>query len=321
MVAGVERTFVRAEHRDGTVEFPLAIISGARPGPTLAVTAGMHGGEYDGVLAATRLIRETDPASLAGRLLVIPVISTRAFMLRTMQLSPVDEREVHYVWPGHPEGTYSDLLVDLLFNAVKDADYLIDLHGGEFAQGLEPYVCVPKAADERLREGCLLLGRAFDVPFVDWRVLEETPLALPRALLDRGIPNIWTEIGRNGLPDPRATDLQHRGIVNAMRALGMLTGDARRHEPRLVGPRHWTTYADRSGIWRPAIAAGDRVWQGQVLGELQDYFGERLEVFHAPADALVEYIATSSAINAERRPHGYRWHQLLVQMVEDPAPS
>jgi predicted deacylase len=195
---------------------------------------------------------------------------------------------------------------------------LIDLHAGEFAQDLTPYVCVPWPGDAALRAGCLTLGQAFDVPFLDRRVLEETPLALPRALLERGIPNIWTEIGHNGLPEPTDVGRQLHGVFNAMRALGMLAGEVRRFDQRLVGPRHWTVYAEQSGVWRPAVAAGDHVRAGQPLGELVDYFGELLETFASPADALVEYLASSPAINAERQPHGYRWHQLLAQLVEDP---
>src|SRR5436309_13092190 len=121
MTVGSERTIVRATHRDGDIEMPLATITGAREGPTLAVISGMHGGEYTGPLAAMRLIQECNPAELAGRLIVIPVLSTRAFMMRNMQLSPVDEREVHYVWPGNPDGTYSELLVDLVYRTVKDS--------------------------------------------------------------------------------------------------------------------------------------------------------------------------------------------------------
>jgi predicted deacylase len=320
MAAGVERTMVRAEHRDGTVEFPLAVIEGARPGPTLAVISGMHGGEYSGVLAAIQLIQGVDPSTLAGRLLVVPVISTRAFMLRTMQLSPVDQKEAHFVWPGNPSGSYSELLIDLLFDAIKDADYVVDLHAGEFAQGLEPYACLSWSADERLNHACAMLGRAWDVPSLDRRVIDETPLALPKVLLDRGIPNLWTEIGRNGLPDPRTIALQYDGLVNLLRILEMAPGEPRRFTPRFTGPRHWSVYAERSGIWRAAVEPGERVRAGQRLGELHDYFGEQLEVFHATEDALVQYIATSPAINVERQPHGYRWHQLLVQLTEDPEP-
>lgn len=319
MSGHVERSFVRAEHHDGEIEFPVAVLSGVRDGPTLAVITGMHGGEYTGPLAAMQLIRDCETADLAGRLIVIPVLSTRAFMLRNMQLSPVDEREVHYVWPGNPDGTYSEALVDLVFGTVKGADYLLDLHAGEMAQALEPYVCVPWIEDGPLWQRSLDLASAFDVPFVDRRALADTPLALPRALLDLGIPNVWTEIGSGGVVDPRRIELQYNGLINVLRKLHMKPGEAVPFHPRVVGPKHWSIYAERSGIWRPAVAPYDHVRKDQVLGELHDYFGEPLEVYRSPADALVEIVASSPAINVDREPHGYAWHRHIVQLVEDPA--
>jgi len=317
MPGTLERRLVAAVHPDAILEFPLADIRGARPGPTVAIITGMHGGEFSGPLAAMRLIRTVDPDDLAGRLLIVPVLSTQAFMQRNMQLSPVDQREMHYVWPGNPNGTYSEALIDLVFGVVKDANFLLDLHAGEMAQALEPYVCVPWVADGPLWEASLKLAQAFDVPFVDRRALADTPLALPKALLDRGIANVWTEIGRNGLTDERYTALQFDGLLNVLRALHMLPGEPRVFSPRVVGPRHWTVSADRSGVWLPAVGPYDHVSAGQALGELVDYFGQRLEMMVSPAAAVVEYIASNPAINAERKPHGYAWHQLLVQLAED----
>jgi predicted deacylase len=46
----------------------------------MTVMSGMHAGEYSGILAAQKLISEVNPEELSGTLLVIPVISTRAFM-------------------------------------------------------------------------------------------------------------------------------------------------------------------------------------------------------------------------------------------------
>jgi uncharacterized protein len=318
MSARIERTFVKATHRDGDVEFPVAVVSGARDGPTLAVITGMHGGEYTGPLAAMRLIQECNADDLAGRLIVVPVLSTRAFMMRSMQLSPVDEREVHYLWPGRADGTYSEALIDLVYRTVKDADYLLDLHAGEMAQALEPYVCVPWVEDGPLWERSLALASAFDVPFVDRRALADTPLALPRALLDLGIPNVWTEIGSNGLADPSRIELQYNGLVNVLRLLRMISGEFTPFRPRVAGPKHWSIYASRSGVWRPFVAPYDHVQANQRLGELYDYFGERIEEYLSPADALVEIVASSPAINVEREPHGYAWHRHIVQLVEDP---
>src|SRR6266568_2749669 len=84
MAGHIERRMITAEHRDGSLEFPLADIRGARDGPTVAIITGIHGGEYSGPLAAMRLVQRTDPDALAGRLLIVPVLSTQAFMMRTM---------------------------------------------------------------------------------------------------------------------------------------------------------------------------------------------------------------------------------------------
>ncbi len=64
---GVETKTVRRTHRSGeTVEIPVACITGNKPGPTFAVMSGMHAGEYSGILAAQRLIREVKPEKLSG---------------------------------------------------------------------------------------------------------------------------------------------------------------------------------------------------------------------------------------------------------------
>ena len=75
---GIEKRLVSIAHHTGeTVEMPVAVITGARTGPTFAITAGMHGGEYSAVLAAQRVIQQVRPDELSGRLIVVPVISTR----------------------------------------------------------------------------------------------------------------------------------------------------------------------------------------------------------------------------------------------------
>jgi predicted deacylase len=320
-MAGKTTELVRRMHQTGEeLTIPVAWIEGARPGPTFAITSGMHAGEYAGVFAASQLIQELDPAHLAGRVIVIPVISTRAFMLRSMQLSPVDEKEVHFQLPGNPEGTYSELLIDVLYGLVRDADYLIDMHSGEFAQSLAPWVPVPYAGSETMCRRALQLARGFEVPYLDLRTDASTIPAFARFLDERGIANVWTEIGQNGLPDPEAIRLQYEGCRRALQAVGCLDGPAApsfRH--RYIGQRHHTVVAEQSGIWYSAVRAGEIVAEGQPLGELRDYFGNVLARYTAPFPGIVLYFWSSPAINAERRPHGYNWHSALVRLAGLPT--
>jgi predicted deacylase len=318
MTTKVDRRWLREQHAGGPeVEIPVIEVRGA-PGPSVAFTTGMHGGEYAGPLAMYRLADELGAIELKGSVRILPIANTNAFFRRAMQLSPVDSAELHYVWPGAPESSHSAHIVDLLYRTVREFDAVVDMHAGEFVQDLTPYVGVPWETDGPLFDECLRLASAFEVPFVDKRAVKETPLALPRALLAAGVPNVWTEIGRNGLPEPETIRLQHDGALNLLRLLGVAPGEGKRWPQRVAGPRHWGLAATESGIWEREVAAGDYVRAGQVVGRMRDPLGNQLRAYSAEADATVEFVCTSPAIDIDWRPGGSVWHHFLAQLVEDP---
>jgi predicted deacylase len=299
------------------VEVPLAEAVGQGEGPTVAITAGMHAGEYAGILAASELIQRLKTMPLQGRVLIIPVQSTQAFFMRSMQLSPVDEREAHYTWPGRTDSSYTEHLIDLIFRTVRVADYVVDMHGGELVQDLCPWVGAPWLDDGKLWDQTYELATAFDVDVINKRQIDDTPLGLPRALLEEGIPNIWTEIGRNGLLEPGTIRRQREGALSLLRTLGVARGKPKIYSPRIVGPAHWMVVAEESGVWRPSVKAGETVERGQRLGALYDVFGDEVREFLSPGRAVVLFVCTSPAINADRRPGGYQWHQWLAFLAED----
>jgi predicted deacylase len=321
MTTKIERRWIREQHAGGPdVEIPVIELRGA-PGASIAFTTGMHGGEYAGPLAMYRLVDQLERSEIKGRVLIVPVANTQAFFRRAMQLSPVDSAELHYLWPGAPEQSHSAHIVDVLYRALRECDAVVDMHAGEFVQDLTPYVGVPWETGGTLFDECLRLASAFEVPFVDKRAVAETPLALPRALLAAGVPNVWTEIGRNGLPEREAIRVQEEGALNLLRLLGIVPDDARRWPQRIAGPRHWGIIAAESGVWEREVVAGDFVRQGQVVGRMRDIFGRPLREYVAEADATVEFICTSPAIDVDWRPGGSTWHHWVAQLVEDPTRS
>lgn len=316
----IDRKWLREPHAGAEdVAFPVVEFAGGVDGPTVAIMAGMHGGEYAGALALQRLLRDLERTKVTGRIIVIPIINPLAFFGRKMQHSPVDEHELHYLWPGRPEASHSEHVIDLVFRTVGHADAVVDMHAGEFVQDLTPYVGVPWESDGSLFDRCLELAAMFPVPFVDKRAVAETDLALPRALLAAGIPNLWTEIGRNGLTEQTAIDLQYQGALNVLRLYGSIPGSPVRNAQRMVGPRHWTVFAEESGVWIPEVSAGQCVVADDVIGRMYDVFGAELHVYLAEAAGTVEFSCTSPAIDVARRPNNSTWHQLLAQIVEDPA--
>ena len=311
-----ERIVTRKHHSGELIEIPVVRIRGAKPGPQLTVMSGMHAGEYSGILAAQKLVTAVKPEELSGTLLIVPVISTRAFMERNMQLNPVDQKEVHFIRPGNPDGSFSDMLIDTLFELVKDYDFLIDSHAGEMAQALISWVPVPMWGPEELRDKSLSLALGFDVKYVEPRYDEPSIPPLCLALLDAGIANIWVECGKNGVPTESDTAIHFDGYLAALRTIGMLEGEPARPDQQTLRGRRSQLNADISGVWHPAVKEGDIVEKGQYLGRLTDYFGNMLQEYHAPARSIVLYYWSNPAINADRRPHGYDWHNGLVSLLE-----
>jgi hypothetical protein len=311
-----EQVIVTRQHHSGhVIEIPVAVTTGARGGPTLAVMSGMHAGEYAGVLAAQRLVQQITPDVLSGRLIVVPVISTLAFMERNMQLNPVDQKEPHFQAPGNPGGSYTECLIDTLFELVSGADYLIDSHSGEMAQALYPWVPVPMIGPPELQERSRSLAAGFDVPYIE---LRSNPSSVPRlcvALAEGGVANVWVEAGKNGVPTEKDVRIHYDGYIAALHTAGMLEGTPARPAQSVLSGRRYQVNSSRSGVWHPAIKEGDIVEQGQLLGILTDYFGNELERFFAPERSLVLYYWTNPAINADRRPHGYDWHNGLVSLI------
>jgi predicted deacylase len=233
---------------------------------------------------------------------------------RSMQLSPIDQREVHYQRPN-ASGSYSEHLIELLLGTIGHVDALMDLHGGEVIQDVLPHIHIPWTGDESLWNRGFEIARAFDVPYISRRKVLDTPLVLPSLLLEAGIPNFWTEIGRNGLPQETAIALQYEGILNALRVTGNVAGQPKLRNPQVIGPDQWSILCKKTGLWRPAVHPGQHVKTGQLLGEVFDVFGARIDEYRAPGDGIVMWVCTSPPVDTEWRPHGNSWHQWLMTII------
>jgi hypothetical protein len=275
----------------------------------------MHAGEYAGIIASQRLIQAVKPEDLSGRLIVIPVISVKSFMARYMQLSVVDEREVHFYVPGSPQASYTEFLVDCLWQVIKGANYVIDMHAGEFAQALYSWVPVPMVGAPEVNEKSKSLALGYRVQHIELRHNRDSVPKLAALMSDSGIANIWAEVGKNGLPTREHIDIQYDGAWAALQTAGMLPGAPARPPQKLLTGRRYQINSESSGVWHCAVKEGDVVEKGQFLGRLTDLFGDTIRDYHAPERSLVLYYWSSPAINADRRPHGYDWHNALISLI------
>jgi uncharacterized protein len=295
----IERRIVTSSHPAlSGLEWPVFEARGAAEGPRLCLTAGVHGGEYPAIAAVRQFMRELDPDSLRGSILAVPIISPTSFQSRSAFLVPEDGRNLNRSFPGDPDGSFTEILAHHVFNEfISGSDLLIDLHGGDIFEALEPFAIYDDSPQaERSQE----LARAFGFDYVVCDRNDHLGGMSTSAATAAGIPGVIAEAGGRGLLERAEVERQVRGLTNALRTVGMLPGepipppDGQRLVERFVWPR-----SGSAGWWQAETAAGARVEAGQRIGAILDPFGDEIEVVTAPEDGVVLFLTTSPAVAAD----------------------
>src|SRR2546421_4976052 len=131
--------------------WPFFSITGRRDGPTFLITAGIHAAEYTGIDAAIRLGNLLNPAQVRGHVVIIPLLNRPGFYERSIYVNPEDNDNMNRVFPGRPDGTWSERFAHaLLTQVMAGVDYAIDLHAGDLIEDLVPFVGYRETGDARL---------------------------------------------------------------------------------------------------------------------------------------------------------------------------
>ena len=271
------------------VEIAGRIVRGSQPGPTLLVTAGVHGAEYASIEAAVRVMG-TDPLALSGTLVVLPIVNPPAYWARSIYINPIDGKNLNRCFPGRPDGSYAERLAHWLTTTfIARADAYLDLHGGDLVEALEPFSIAP-AGDE----AALALGRAFGLPHLTVSDGQVMSIAAAR---QHGVPALIAEAGGQGLWPEEAISPLVDGVRRVLGHLGML-GAAPEPLPIQFHPALAWLSAPVGGLWYPAARVGEWVQAGQAVGLIRDVFGQTLAELSAPAGGTVLFAVTSLAMNA-----------------------
>ncbi len=269
---------------------PCHVLQGRAAGPTLLVTAGIHGAEYASIAAAQRLAT-LDPAALTGRLVIVPIVNTSAYVARSIYLNPLDGKNLNRVFPGRADGSASERLAHwLVHELMTGADAYLDLHGGDLIEALTPF-----AIHWRDDAASAAMADAFGLPF---RIEEAGAGMTFAAAHDLGIPAVLAEAGGQGLWPDSAVGMLEEGSRRVLAHLGMGEGDVPAGEPsRVIDTFAWSR-SEHAGCWYPAVTVGERVHPGQALGTVTDLLGETLQQARSTVDGTVLFAVTSLAINA-----------------------
>ena len=282
------------------VEHPAFEATGVSEGPKLSLIAGVHGCEYSSIAAVLRFVNELDTSELSGTITAVPVVSMESFRQRSPFVVPADGKNLNRSFPGSREGSYTDVLARSIYeDLIAPADVLVDLHGGDQVEGLEPFA-IYEASPVEARAHAIAV--AFNLSYVVREERHEGGLGglTTSAAAEAGIPGVIAEAGGRGLLEESAVQLLVTGVRNVLRHLEMLPGkpDPPPGAQRQVGSFIWLR-STHEGWWDSAVESGDEVREGQALGSVRDLWGDVLEEIPAPRDGVILFITTSPAVAAD----------------------
>ena len=249
---------------------PIPVISlKGSDGPTLLITGGNHGDEFEGPAAIMRLANRLNPDEVTGQIILMPALNAPAFSA-SARVSPLDGANLNRAFPGDANGGPTAMIADYAEQVLLPrATAAIDLHSGGKASFFAPCALATQSADPKLRAKNLALAHAFGLPLI-WELGANNDNRSLNSAADRqGIPMIATELGGGGGVDPQITNATETGLLNCLAHLGILgkappPANARRVE--IASPHH-TLYAPGTGIFDRAASAGDDVRAGDLAGQ------------------------------------------------------
>lgn len=284
---------------DGSTFIPISLAHGVRPGPVLALIAGIHGSETTPILALQQLLPRLDARQLSGTVVLVHAANVPSFLGRAIYVGPVDGKNLNRQFPGRADGTISERIAYTLTNEVmRRADYVVDIHSGDANEDLTPWTGfyakhgTPDVI-RRSREMAVAFGLDFIVEFPFAPAKPEEAIYTGAAAVQLGKPSFDVEVGRLGLIEPKNITTVVDGLLSVMRHLRMLDGEPSRPASPWFIQRRVNLAADDDGIFYPLVRAGAYVTKGARLGYVTDFHGVKTQdVVATEAGAVLSIIAT-----------------------------
>lgn len=250
------------------------VARGRRAGPTLCLTALIHGDERNSFEIVRQSFAGTDAEQLAGTLIALPAVNSHGF--RTGSRNMPDRRDLNRFFPGNPGGSNTSLVASIVFSTLREqCSALVDLHTGSFERANVPQVRVDLAHAQALD-----LARYFGATAVLGGTGPEG--SLRREMMAAGIPTILYEAGLPLRFEPAEIARGVAGVRNVMLRLRMLTGQGSAPTPleAVYSRSAWARVPVGSGgVYYPMRALGDPVRRGDIIAEIFEPFtDQRFEV-------------------------------------------
>jgi len=270
------------------VSTPVLVVNGALPGPTLCLTAAVHGDELNGVEMVRRVLHDISAEKLAGSIIGVPIVNVQGFRRGSRYLP--DRRDLNRYFPGNPNGSAAARIAhSFSTNILAHCDALVDLHTGSFERANMPQI----RADLR-NPDVVTLTQGFG----SMVILHSTPGVgtLRYAATEAGIPAVTLEAG--GPSQLELTEVKHgvKGIETLIGSIGMMRKRRLWGDPEPVYYRSSWVRADSGGILLADVSLGSTVREGDLLGTITDPMNNARSELRSPYSGRIIGMARNQVV-------------------------
>lgn len=305
--AGKQVSYLRApsstnESAYGTVAIPITVIKGGE-GPTVFLTGGVHGDEYEGPLALIRVARKLRPDEINGRVIIVPCLNLPAVQV-AQRLSPIDNLNLNRVFPGSRDGSLSLVIAHYVSTVLLPmTDVQIDLHSGGKTLEFIPTIQMNETGDterDRLQMDAM---KAFGAPIALVNKNPDDAGLLEFECEKFKIVNLSAELGGGGTVSRRGTEIAETGVMNILRHFKVTDGAVVKAEERAGTPTRLMRIVDGEcyvmapddGLYESFFELGESVSEGDALGKVH-------YLHHADKEPWAVQAARSGTLICKRPP-------------------
>jgi len=278
-------------HTQNSIDVPVIIERSKKPGPTVLITAGIHGDEVNGVEIVRQIIAKGINKPKRGTIICIPVINVFGF-IHMDRLFP-DGRDLNRVFPGSKNGSLASRVAhQLMTKIVPHADLILDFHTG----GADRF----NAAQVRVVKNEVVLdelAETFGAPFIFYS--KNLGNSFRNSAYRKGIPMLLFEGGKSFNIHNTITNTGVNGTKRVLSHLEMLRSPFKVSKPKKEAVKilesKWLR-ASYSGMFKPTISINSLVEKGEVLGNITDPYGNFNHFIKAPNSGYIFNINQSPLV-------------------------
>ncbi|AWG30005.1 TPA: N(2)-acetyl-L-2,4-diaminobutanoate deacetylase DoeB [Burkholderia cenocepacia] len=282
----------------GAIMIPVTVVKRG-DGPTVLLTGGNHGDEYEGPVALSKLAGSLKAADVTGRVIVVPFMNYPAFRAGC-RTSPIDAGNLNRSFPGRPDGTVTEKIADYFQRHLLPlATHVLDIHAGGRTLDFVPFAAIHVLENRDQEARCERAMRAFGAPY-SMRMLELDSVGLyDSAAEEAGKVFVSTELGGGGTSTAASVAIAERGVYGFLAHAGVIAkdvidGNAPRSTTTLLDMPDGScfTTSEHRGLLEMCRDLGSEVEAGDVLARVHDI--DRTGV------TPIEYVARRRGLLAAR---------------------